>query len=231
MDAGREQHAGAREREERERVCEQRELRAAAGGEQPAEQRAEHEAGVARGLDLPVDLRQLALVRERGHERELGGVRDGVDAAEQRGEHEQRGERVGERERDAQRGGEQRAADQHLRGRAPVGEHPGRPGEHGGRAPERDEQRRDGDPGLAALLHVQRERHDREPVAEGGQADRADQQAEVAAVASPNADASRARFYSGSTTSSIISESCQPRPSASRSARRMTPTGVKPALE
>jgi hypothetical protein len=84
--APRERDAGGRERQERAGVGEQRDLRAAARGEQPAQCRPELEAGVARRLDVPVGARERARACQQRHERELRGVRDRVHASQQRGQ-------------------------------------------------------------------------------------------------------------------------------------------------
>ena len=169
--ARRERHAGGGERQERGGVDEQRELRPAAGREQPAERRTEHEAGVARGLHVPVDAHERAPACHDRHERELGRLRDGVHAAEQRREHEQRRERVRERERTAERRGEQRAAGQQPAGASRSTSSPAGPASTAAGLQSAMNSAATAIPS-AALLHVQRERHDREPVPERRQPDR-----------------------------------------------------------
>jgi hypothetical protein len=82
------QSTGARHREERGRVDQERNPGPSGGGEQAAEQRAGGHAQIARGLDVPVGLGDAVLAGGGGDQRELRRRAEGDGRAEEHAERE-----------------------------------------------------------------------------------------------------------------------------------------------
>ncbi len=163
-------------------VHEQGQARPADADQDAAEQRAGGEPGKTSGLHVSVRDRKTLLADDGRDESELGGLAHGVRSAQERGEDEQRNEVAGERERGRDNRLGDRCDDDHAARVEPVCEQTHRSGEDDERSPERDEERRDREPRAGALLEMECEGGDCNPVAERGEKDRAHEQLQVAAV-------------------------------------------------
>ena len=140
------------------------------GDEEPAAERAEREAERAGRLHRPVRLLERAPAGDDGDEGELGRLRDGDPHAEQRRQDVQQHLRVQKREPDCDDGLARGDDEEERAGLHPVDEQPDVAGkEHDGR-PEADEDRGDRDaaahPVAGELLRLERERDERDPVAD-----------------------------------------------------------------
>ena len=179
---------------------------------------------VLRDLDLRVGPGGVALLVEQGDQREdrrSGHARERAER-EREEEHERQADRERERGRDDRLG--ERAPAEGLDGLAPVGEPAGeRREQHVGQR-RHDEQQRD-HPGRARQgLHPQRERHDRELVAERRQADRCDQGPTVTRSVHPHP------VHRGAGLPKTLSLSSRPSgdPRSGRPAVGPTPGSVRP---
>ena len=168
--------------EERRRVDDHRNLEAAGRREHPADQRADREAGVASRLHPSVCQSESSLTGNARDERELGRLRDGEADAEEGSQTEDQRGTAGERQDDGHGRLRDRYEEQHAAGVIAIGEEPRGAGENDRRRPERDVQQGDRDPRSRRLLEMQRQRDEREPVAERRQPDRADEDVQVGAV-------------------------------------------------
>ena len=148
-------------------------------------------------------VRRLINPGGRRDQRELGRRADGDAGAEQDAQREQDRERVGgERHRDHHGRLRERDGDQQPAVLVAVDDPPGDPAQGDDRTPQADEHRGRRDRGVGLRADVQREQHPQHRVADGREADGADEQADVAdpedAGHAPDDDRGRAVFRSGS---------------------------------